>query len=705
MTHSHEAFTPQTDSSSFILHPSSLFGVDYYPEHWPEERWPIDARLMCEAGISVVRVGEFGWSRLEPEAGQLNFDWLDRAIEVLAAEGLKVIVGTPSAAPPAWMVQARPDILPVAQDGRIYGFGGRRHYCPSSAYYRTQTMVMARLMAAHYANNAAVIGWQIDNEMGNHGTTRCYCPRCHDKFRNWLRQRYQTLEALNQDWGTVFWSQEYTDWSQIPLPVLAPTDHTPSLALDYRRFSSDNAVEFFELQIDAIREYFPPERGFITHNIMPLDDTVNFYDLSRRLDFISWDNYPHGGSGPEQVTFHHDWIWGFLRRPTWIMEQQLGPINWTAYNPPVPPGQARLWSAYNQAKGAEGTVYFRWRESRFGQEQYHSAFLRHDAYPARAYHELKEAHQELNALPADYHERGPAQVALLFSYDDLWAFQLDANNAAFSYSELVRDIHGNLRSRHIPCDILPRGSALEILQQYRLVIAPAAHLIDEAENRTWQAYVNQGGKLLLTMRSGVKLQSNVWTEESMPGGLTDFLGAYVEEGVSFPPPGAGKDDPKANWGWREWTDKPVTVEIEGQTSAEARRLWLETLSTDPGLEVLARFGQSHPDDYFAGSPALLRRQQGEGAIYYLACWPQESLYTYLWQEVFKREARPVAPNLPRLEGLEAVASGRRGQYLTLFNHSSYPLHLPLPEGYIPLKGVTRPESIPPHGILFLKRAG
>ncbi|HEX2914918.1 MAG TPA: beta-galactosidase [Chloroflexia bacterium] len=681
-----------------------LVGVDYYPEHWPEERWAQDARLMREAGLKLVRIGEFAWSRLEPQAGYYDFEWLDRAIETLASENLKVIIGTPSATPPAWMVAAHPEMLPVDINGRTYGFGGRRHYCPSSPYYREQSVRMASLEAAHYARNPAVVGWQVDNEQGNHGTTRCYCACCHTGFQNWLKQRYGTLEKLNEAMGTVFWSQEYSAWEQIPLPGFAPTNHNPSLELNFFRYASASAVEFSNLQVAAIREYFPAERGFITTNIFPQDDHINFYDLSRELDFISWDNYPHGTTGPAHVTFHHDWIWGFKRLPAWVMEQQLGPINWTKYNPPVPPGQARSWSAHNAAKSAGATVYFRWRESRFGQEQYHSAFLRHDARPTRAYRELQETHQELENLPADYWQRGPARVALLFSYDDMWALQLEPNNEAFNYNELVRNIHASLLARHIPCDVLPRGTQLEVLSDYALVLVPAPLLIDEAENQVWQEYVKSGGKLLLTMRAGVKSQSNVWTDQTLPGGMSEFLGARVEESLSFPPPGAGADEAEPRWGWREWTSQPVALSLPGGKQAQARRLWLETLSTEAGTESLAAFDRADWDDYFAGMPALLRRKQGQGEIYYLACWPEESFYSYLWQEVFAEEAAPVDSRWPPVDGLEVVASGANGQYITLFNHTSQPLKVEPPDGYVSLQGRLHGE-LPPHAVWFFKRAG
>lgn len=676
-------------------------GVDYYPEHWDKERWALDAKLMREAGLQVVRLAEFAWSRLEPaENGGFEFEWLDEAIEKLSAEGLKVIIGTPTATPPAWMVTAHPEMLPVAQDGRTFGFGGRRHYCASSEYYRQQAARIVQAEAEHYKNNPAVIGWQIDNELGNHTTMRCHCPRCRSKFQGWLKNRYGSLAQLNQAWGTVFWSQEYSDWAQIPVPVLAPAGHNPALELDFRRFSSDNAVEFSELQIKILRDYFPPERAFITHNVIPLDDFLNLYDLTRSLDFVSWDNYPHGGFDHWHVTFHHDLLWGFKQKPAWVMEQQISAINWTKFNPPVPPGQARLWSVFNRAKGAGGTVYFRWRECRFGQEQYHSAFLRHNAKPSRGYTELQATHAELGQLPADYGDRPSAGVALLFSYDDAWAFEIEPNNPGFDYHQLARDFHKSLVSRNIPCDILPRGTKLETLQKYQLVIALAPQLVDPTENQTWQRYVEQGGKLLLTLRAGTKEQSNIWTEQDMPGGLSEFAGVEVEEWLSYPPPGTSQE---ARWGWREITAQPIRLKTAQGQIVEARRLWVDKLASPAETQTLATYQQTDADDFFAGSPALTVRQRGAGEVYYLGSWPEASFFEYLWREVFETAVECADTALPVVEGLEVVFSGELRQYVTFFNHNNQPIEYKLPAGYSRLNPAQSSGKIEPREIWFCRR--
>jgi beta-galactosidase len=289
-------------------------GVDYYPEHWDESRWAIDARLMREVGLDTVRVAEFSWAKLEPSPGVYDFGWLDRAYQTLADAGLQIILGTPTATPPAWMIAAEPSILPVNAQGQRLSFGGRRHYCASSQVYREYSENIVRRMAAHFQNQPALIGWQIDNELGNHDTSRCYCDDCRVTFHKWLHRKYKTLDTLNAAWGTVFWSQTYSDWAQIPVPLPAPTAHNPALLLDFYRFSSANTVDFLEIQIGWLREYFPPDRAFITHNAIPLDDFVDLPDLAKKLDFMAWDNYPHGGHGMPQVAFNHALMYGLLNR-------------------------------------------------------------------------------------------------------------------------------------------------------------------------------------------------------------------------------------------------------------------------------------------------------------------------------------------------------------------------------------------------------
>ena len=273
-----------------------VFGVDYYPEHWGEVRWPFDADLMRQAGINTVRLAEFAWSRLEPSRDSFDFSWLDRAIDILAARDISVILGTPTAAPPAWLVDEHPEILPVNEDGQRAGFGMRRHYCPTQPIFHEATRRVVTAMARHYAAHPAVIAWQTDNELGNTANGgRCYCSCCKDAFHKWLWRRYGSLEELNRRWGTVFWSQEYSAWDQIPLPMRnvrsgAPgSAHNPALYLDFARFSSDSWVRYQQVQVSILRAVC--QNHTITHNMMGLFPLVDAAALAHDLDIVSWDNY------------------------------------------------------------------------------------------------------------------------------------------------------------------------------------------------------------------------------------------------------------------------------------------------------------------------------------------------------------------------------------------------------------------------------
>ncbi|MEA3335540.1 MAG: beta-galactosidase [Chloroflexota bacterium] len=305
------------------------FGVDYYPEHWPEARWPVDAAMMAEAGFNVVRLAELAWSLMEPDDGRFEFDWLDRAIAILAAEKIQVILGTPTASPPPWLIASSPDILRTTADGQRVGYGSRRNTCPSHQGYLAYSRRVAQQMAAHFAGNSVVIGWQIDNEFGD----PCYCATCRQAFQTWLQARYGSLDELNERWGTRFWSHVYSSWSEIPVPLTTSYSHNPGLALDFKRYSSDAYVLYQQEQIDAIRERCPDQ--FISHNLMGFGyDRLDYFDLARPLDMVSWDNYPRGfwkevfPDDPSRMALGHDTMRGLKKGPFWMMEQQSGASGW-----------------------------------------------------------------------------------------------------------------------------------------------------------------------------------------------------------------------------------------------------------------------------------------------------------------------------------------------------------------------------------------
>jgi beta-galactosidase len=321
------------------------FGVDYYPEHWPEDRWPEDARLMAEAGINLVRMAEFAWSLLEPSPSCFEFGWLDRALALMQVHGIRAVLGTPTASPPPWVMAMLPEAYRVLESGQRQTYGNRRGYCPSHAGYRERGRMVTQALAQHFADPPSVIGWQIDNELGG----RCYCPLCQAAFQAWLQNKYGSLDALNHAWGTAFWSHVYTDWSQIPVPLETGGVPNPGLDLDYRRFMSASYVSFQQEQVDILRRTCPNQ--LIMHNFMGFHyDQINYFDLAQSLDLVTWDNYLrtswHRNRDADVVAsaLGHDTMRGLKGRNFWLMEQQAGCGGWQEVGMVPRPGEMRLWT-------------------------------------------------------------------------------------------------------------------------------------------------------------------------------------------------------------------------------------------------------------------------------------------------------------------------------------------------------------------------
>lgn len=458
-------------------------GVCYYPEHWPEEVWAEDAARMVETGLTWVRIGEFAWQRLEAEPGVLTWDWLDRAVEVLGEAGLSVVMGTPTATPPRWMLDKHPDMLAVDAEGRPRKFGSRRHYDFSHVGYREESRRIARLMGERYGRNPYVKAWQIDNEYDCHDTTLSYSAVACTAFRDWLAQRYQSTDALNRAWGNVFWSMDYDEFDQIDLPNLTVTEPNPAHVLAFRRFSSDQVVAFNKVQVDALR---PLTDAPLIHNYMGRTLTFDHYKVGADLDIASWDSYPIGflsdrlegtvaekqaflrQGHPDNQAFHHDIYRAVGRGRLWVMEQQPGPVNWAPYNPAPLPGMARLWAWEAFAHGAEAVCYFRWRQAPFAQEQNHAGLLRPDSGAAPALAEAAQVAQEVQDLPEA--SAGDAPVALVFDYESAWAWDTQPQGADFEMFRLAFAAYRALRRAGLSVDILPPDC--DDLSAYKMVLAP-----------------------------------------------------------------------------------------------------------------------------------------------------------------------------------------------------------------------------------------
>lgn len=464
-------------------------GTCYYPEHWPREMWAQDARRMAETGLTWVRIGEFAWSRLEPQPGRYEFGWLDDAIAVLGNAGLRVVLGTPTATPPRWMIGRHPDMLAVDAEGRPRKFGSRRHYCFSHEGYRQDCAAIVSRLAERYGANPHVAAWQTDNEYGCHDTTISYSDAARRAFRIWLRNRYPgagndgDIAALNAAWGNVFWSMEYDEFDQIDLPNLTVTEPNPSHVLAFRRFSSDQVVAFNRMQAEIIRRH---STAPIAHNYMGRITEFDHFKVGADLDIASWDSYPLGfledrvGAGPAHQrafarqgdpdfqAFHHDLYRAVGRGRWWVMEQQPGPVNWAPHNPGPLPGMVRLWSWEAFAHGAEAVCYFRWRQAPFAQEQLHSGLLRPDGVDAPGMAEARQVAQEIRDAPDVAKAR--AAVGLVFDYDADFAWATQPHGAGLSYFGLVFDTYRALRALGLSVDILQPDC--RDFAGYRLILAP-----------------------------------------------------------------------------------------------------------------------------------------------------------------------------------------------------------------------------------------
>ena len=582
------------------------FGVDYYPEHWPEERWLIDARLMAEADFNVVRLAEFAWSKMEPSEGQFDFDWLDRAIGILHTQGIRVVLGTPTASPPPWLMSKSPQFFRVREDGVRVTFGNRREYCPNNSHYHEYTQRIVTKMAEHYADHPAVIGWQIDNEFGD----RCYCSTCAQKFQTWLRSRYEALDELNQKWGTVFWSHIYNDWSEIPLPLTTGGSPNPGLALDFYRFCSDSYVGYQQMQIDILRAKCPSH--FITHNLMGFSyDRLNYFDLARNLDFVAWDNYPRmqwtmeKGVEPSSSALSIDTMRGLKSKNIWVMEQQAGQGGWEMLSVTPRPGELRLWAYQSIAHGADAIVFFRWRTARFGTEQYWHGLLDHDASLSRRYQEIKRLGAEIKEVGNQIlGSQVKSSVAMMLSYDSRFAFQIQPNNPRFSYPEHFHQIYRSFYQQDASIDIVAPNADLS---SYKLIIAPALHLISDVTAENLKRYVQAGGTLVVTQRTGVKDESNTVVNQRLPGLLAEACGVEVEEYDSL----SRQMQNSLEFTIPELMDGAcVTVEV------------LCDILKPTSAAVIARYTQ----DYYAGKPAITLNQYGAGRAIYIGAVGDEHLY-------------------------------------------------------------------------------
>jgi len=657
-------------------------GAAYYPEHWPEERWPEDIRLMQEAGLTVVRMAEFAWSALEPAEGEFHLGWLERAISALASAGIVSVLGTPTAAPPAWLTQAHPDMLAVDESGRRAQHGNRCHYCVNSPEYHAATRRIVAAMAERFGPNPHVIGWQLDNEYNR----ICYCDRCRSLFQQYLAEKFSSLDALNEHWSTRYWSQTYSAWEQIPIPIGA---HNPGLMLAFKQFLTASYRKFQRLQLDTLRPHLRPG-VWTTHNFMGWFDGFDHYALAEDLDLASWDWYVGTGHHDYQTSgATHDLTYGFKRQNFWVMETQPGCINWSPISNMLNKGEGRAMAWHAVAHGADAVLYWQWRSALNGQEQVHGTLVDQAGQPRPFYEEVKQLGQDLarvSALLAGT-TPAPARVAILNSYDSRWAIQWQRHHHDFDYVAHLNHYYRPMAARNVAADVI---SADAPLKGYRLVIAPALLILNEGQVEQLKSFVAGGGHLVLTIRSGMKDGYNALLPTRQPGPLAELAGVEVEEYYAL----------------------QAQVPVKGNWFNGVSRTWAERLKAlDESKTVpVARYGASN--GWLDNQLAITVHPYGRGMVFFVGTYlddaAQQSFVDHVVRTAGVKPAMeaPAGVEIRRRVNAEADQSERQEVWIAI-NHERVERVVPLPwpiQEHLSRLPVTGELRLAPYGVAVFTRA-
>ncbi|NLT54673.1 MAG: beta-galactosidase [Actinomycetales bacterium] len=637
------------------------FGGDYTPEQWPDAVRREDVALMREAGVTAVTVGVFAWAMLEPAEGRYTFGWLDTVLDRLAEAGIAVDLATPTAAPPPWFSTTYPETLPVARDGSTLGIGARESFCPSSSRYRDAATGIARRLAERYRDHPALAMWHVNNEYGAH-VAGCHCPESERSFREWLRTRHGDLDALNEAWGTAFWSQRYQDWAEITVPRVAPMPVNPAQQLDFHRFTDDEFRACFRAERDAIRE-LTPDIPITTNFMATACPRMDYWRWADEVDVVANNHYlvAEDPEGHVELAMSADVARSLNDGSPWVlMEHSTSAVNWQPRNLAKAPGQLRRNSLTHVARGADAAMFFQWRASRAGAEKFHSAMLPHGGTRTRVWHEVTALGSDLSALREIAGSRVTAEVGMLWDWESWWALELEYRPSIdVTYLDAVRRFYAALWRRNETVDFVRPGADPS---KFRLLVVPSLYLTTPTTAAVLRTYVEGGGRLLVSFFSGIVDEHDAVHPGGFPGPLREVLGLWIDEFHPLPAAAAVHLDPAPAADTRSRLRLRATV-------------WSEEVVCE-GAEVIWRFADG-PD---CGLPALTRHPLGAGAAWYLATRPDgEGVDRVL--DLVLADAGITGGRTP--EGVEAVRrASPLGSYLFLVNHG--PVDTTVPGGGVDL---------------------
>jgi beta-galactosidase len=676
------------------------FGVDYHPEQWvypyggseknPEEAWQRDAELMQQAGVNVVRIGEFTWGLCESEEGKFDFSWLKRVMDVLGKAGIQVVLATPTAAPPVWLCKKHPEILPVDERGLKLHEGTRRAVCLNSDAFWGSSKRIVQEMARELGQHPQLIAWQIDNGIGGHFTEASFNEDTRRDWHLWLEAKYENIKKLNHCLGLRHWGQVVSAFNEVPMPMSTPTAHNPGLVLDWCRFCSDTIVQFVRMQADILHELSPNRP--VTTNLRPLLHRFDHFDLADALDFVSIESTSAIRAKSAELACEIDMLRSLKKRDIrtpdgdtgfWVMEQKAGNVTWQEVNSLVRPGVLRMFTYQLVSRGATAILFFRWRQPRFGSEKFHGAVLPHSGRSAgRVFKEVTQLGDEMKLLaPSLKGTHVQAEVCILFSHDNDWVLrQPNQPNKHFSLREHIQLFYNSLHDRNIMVDFARPN---EDLSRYKLVFAPSLHLLSGGEADRLKLYVQNGGTLVATFNTGLVDEHNIAPDTGYPHDLTDLFGLEVLEFDQLPP---GEEN-------------HLTFKGSFPTShMHPARIWCDLIEPKE-CQVLATYAK----DFYSGKPAMTMNTFGLGKAIYIGTQSHQHFYTDL--VVWLRQLCSLHPLIKVPDNIEvALREKEETKVFFLLNHQTTPLRVqfykPMHE-FLTGHTIVGNYDLPPHGVLVL----
>ncbi len=589
------------------------YGGDYNPDQWDEATIDEDMRLFKKAGINLVTLPVFSWAKLEPEEGVYDFTWLDKLMDKFLENDIKVCLATPTTAQPAWLSKKYPEVLPVDKSGRKRTHGMRVYFCVNSPKYRERAAAIARQMAQRYANYPNLVLWHVANEYG----TYCYCPTCEAKFRKWLKNRYGTIENLNDKWHTCFWGRTVYDFDEIMLPTELNDDYrfNPVVNLDYMRFMTDSTIECFENEAQVLREYTPDVT--IQTNISGHIEKLDQFKMTRHMDIAAWDNYPAPGADPAFVAYKHDLMRGMKGGESFMMQEQSpNQQNWQPYSKLKRPGEVRMISYQAMAHGSDTCLYFQLRQSIAGEEMYHGAVISHAGHEnTRIFRECAQLGKELQKIgDAFLGGKTPAKTAIIFDWDNWWILEFASKrclpNDDFNYLKKMSKFYKALYDANIPVDML---SVDGDFSKYKVIYGPFLYMMKEGLKEKIEAFVRAGGTFVTTTLAGLVDENNRAVFGEYPGAFRDLMGIWVEESDAL-----------------RKEERNHMVMKDGFLAGDEYACMYQCDIIHPrGAQVLASYGE----DFYEGTPCFTVNTYGEGKAYYIGTEPDGAFLSALTEKL------------------------------------------------------------------------